>query len=571
MKIGVIHRLLAASVIGLFSIPAIAQYTRDTSANQKIDEAINNHYLMMELDKAENLLTGTISACEDKCAPQTKAKAWMYVGIVRGSGKQDQAGAADAFAQAKGIDPSVQLDADLASEETKVTFDSAAGSAPAEETYEEPADMPEMPEETASSAAPPGPAPPPAGSPGDMLCSPQGAPIGINMPIPVSCTSNASVAEGFLKFQEPGSSEWKKISLDENAGQWQTTVPCEYTKTAGELKFYIGVKDSSGEYVDQFGSKNAPATITLSPGGAAPAFPGETPVSACAADGSSASDCPPDFPGCNSGSEAVCGDLDWGAACNNSSQCKCGLLCEAGQCETAPTCTTNEECDTGACVDGYCSALADPGGDSANQFKKHWLSLTAGMDFVTYGGEQLCTDARADTYGTKCYAYDPVSRYKGNDIGTAGGGVGFAAGQLRIKLGYDYAITHHLTAGVRLGVAFLNTRPKVEGESPFIPLHAAARLGWTFTSLSHSGFRPTIYLEAGYGESDGHSKATSNGGLEVDLYKLNGLIFAAPGVQLGYAVSDNLAINLDAQFMLMFPTGGLGQTIHPALNLTYGL
>ncbi|HXS16029.1 MAG TPA: hypothetical protein VN764_02510, partial [Polyangiaceae bacterium] len=83
-------------MIGLFAVPAIAQYSRDASASQKIDEAINNHYLMMDLDKAEDLLVGTVSACEDKCSPGTKAKVWMYVGIVRGSGKQDQAGAADA-------------------------------------------------------------------------------------------------------------------------------------------------------------------------------------------------------------------------------------------------------------------------------------------------------------------------------------------------------------------------------------------------------------------------------------------------------------------------------------------
>ncbi len=572
MKFRVLHRLLAAAIIALFSIPAIAQYSRDSSANQKIDEAINNHYLMMELDKAEDLLTGTISACEDKCSPGTKAKAWMYVGIVRGSGKQDQAGAADAFSQAKGLDPGIQLDGDLASEETKATFASAAGSSSAAAAA--PADMPALPPEPASTGAAPGPAPPPAGAPGDMLCSPQGAPIGLNMPIPISCTSNANIAEGFIKFQEPGATDWKKISLDNNSGQWQTTIPCQYTASAGVLKFYVGVKDRSGEYVDQFGSKRDPAFINLAANGVAPAFPGDAPVAACAADGSSASDCPPDFPGCSTGSSAVCGDLDWGAACRNSSQCKCGLLCEDGQCATAPTCSADEECDTGACVDGYCSALAEDS-SSAGPFKRHWLSLTAGMDLMPYGGKGLCTETQAQAYGTQCYRGDPVQRWRQADdaeslVGTQDGGVGLTAGQLRIKLGYDYAFTHHFVAGVRLGVAFLNTRPKVSGESPYLPLHLAARAGWTFTSLSHDGFRPTVYVEGGYAESDGRAKSQSEG-IETNVYKVGGLIFAAPGVQLGYAVKDSLSINLDVQYMLLFPTGNFAGSIHPALNLTYGL
>ena len=51
----------------------------------RLEEAINNLYLATEFDKAEALLKGVLEACEDRCSPQVKAKAWMYVGIVRGS------------------------------------------------------------------------------------------------------------------------------------------------------------------------------------------------------------------------------------------------------------------------------------------------------------------------------------------------------------------------------------------------------------------------------------------------------------------------------------------------------
>src|SRR5690606_15023240 len=221
----------------------------------------------------------------------------------------------------------VQLDAALATPETKATFDGTAGGAAPAPT----------PTPTQTSTPAPGAAPPPVGVPGDMLCSPQGADIQTNMPIPISCSSDAAVTEGFVNFQEPGASDWKKISLVEVMGQWQAEIPCKFTGKVGQLKFYIGVKDASGEYVDQFGSKKEPASFNLTEMGVAPAFPGQAPVQRCGGADAGTSDCPPDFPGCESSQDTTqCGDLDWGASCSNSSQCKCGLLCESGQCAQAP-------------------------------------------------------------------------------------------------------------------------------------------------------------------------------------------------------------------------------------------
>lgn len=553
MKSRAIHRLLAALVIGLFSLPAVAQYTRDASAKSKIDEAINSHYLMMQLDKAEEVLTGTISACEDKCSPQTKAKAWMYVGIVRGSGKNDQAGAADAFAAAKGLDPAVTLDTELATPETKTTFDGTAGSSAA------PAIAPVA--VATSSAPPPGAAPPPPGVPGDMLCSPQGSPIQTGMPIPISCTSDAAVASGFIKFQEPGGTDWKKVNLFENAGQWQAEIPCTYTAKAGELKLYIGVKDANGEFVDQFGSKKEPAVLTLSETGVAPAYPGQAPVTRCM---DSSSDCPPDFPGCEAaGKEAVCGDLDWGAACNNSSQCKCGLLCEEGQCATAPTCTADAECETGACVDGYCSAVST-GDKEAGPYKKHWLSLDVGMDFMPLGGDNLCgaNEGFKESYGIYCY------NLAGESVAPEGVNIksGIGPGQLRIKLGYDFAVLPVLQLGARVGIALLNTHPRAVGEVGFLPLHAEGRATWAILGLSKAGIRPSLYVAGGIGEVNAKLVAA-----DTRVYKLAGRMFAAPGLKLEYMFSPQMGIGLDTQLALLFPEGGIAIALHPALNFTYGL
>ncbi len=554
MKFRALHRMLAILVIGLFAVPSPAQ-SGDAATKTKIDEAINNHYLMMQLDKAEQDLVSA-AECAD-CSSEVRARAWMYVGIVRGSGKSDQAGAAEAFAAAKGLDPNVQLDADLASDDTRATFASAAGAAPAELPADEP--LPEASVPTAStSAVAPGALPPPAGVPGDMICSPQGAPLGLNVPVPMSCSSGANIAEAFVKFKAPGGSDWMKLDLQDMNGLWQAEIPCKFTATAGTLEFYVGAKASSGEYVDQFGSKKDPASIQIVPGGATPSYPGQAPVSVCAAGGAgvAASDCPPDFPGCSGGQEAVCGDLDWGAACKNSSQCKCGLLCEDGACATAPSCISNAECDTGSCVDGYCSAVRGEKADGA--FQRHWVGLTAGMDLMIYGGEDLCSEERVNSYGIQCYDGDGSrGTVEGVDIQS-----GFVPGQLRLKLGYDYAFSEHLTLGARLGIAILNSHPK--DDSSFFMGHIAGRLGWTFTSLARPGIRPAVYLEGGVAEVNG-KVSTEN----TSVYKVAGYGYAALGGTFGYAFAPHTSLNLDVQASLYLP-GALAFVLHPALNFTYG-
>jgi hypothetical protein len=74
-------------------------------------------------------------------------------------------------------------------------------------------------------------------------------------------------------------------------------------------------------------------------------------------------------------------------------------------------------------------------------------------------------------------------------------------------------------------------------------------------------------------ESDGHTQGPAEADVtrNVDVYKVAGYVFVAPGVQVGYAITPNMAINVDFQAMLMFPSGGMVPVLHPALNFTYGL
>src|SRR6185295_3375898 len=111
--------LLAVVAIVLLAAATASAAPRDKAALKKIDEALTTHYLNMDFDAAEGVLVGTIRACEDKCSGSVIAKAWMYVGIVKGAGRNDLGAALDAFKKAVAADPNVALDEQVATDQVK--------------------------------------------------------------------------------------------------------------------------------------------------------------------------------------------------------------------------------------------------------------------------------------------------------------------------------------------------------------------------------------------------------------------------------------------------------------------
>ncbi len=362
-------RLLCLALFTFFSLPAFAQYTRDNAATKKIDEAINEHYLATDFDKAENVLTGTINACGDKCSPAVIGRAWMYVGIVRGSGKNDQAGAKEAFQKALAADPATKLDAQLATPETQKTFNDlgsggGAGVAAA-----------------AVPAAPPSNANEDANDKGGLKCTPDVRELQTLRPIPLECSSDEEVASMEIRYKSFGSEEWHTVKMKKAGEAFRGEVPCEATSTAGTLKVYVRAKDASGETVDSFGSKAKPVEFMASENTTAtpPSYPGEAAPQRCLAK----EECPPDFPGCQQG--AARGNKGWGVACESTNECKIGLMCgNEGTCEAPPSCETNADCDSGECSDNKCvpkEGSGPPGG-----YKKNWLGFHFGQDIAIVGG-----------------------------------------------------------------------------------------------------------------------------------------------------------------------------------------
>lgn len=570
-------RLLCLALLTFFTLPASAQFTRDNAANKKIDEAINEHYLATDFDKAEGVLTGTINACGEKCSPAVIAKAWMYVGIVRGSGKSDQGGAKEAFQKALSTDPTVKLDTQLATPETQKTFEGLGGSGAAA-----------SPEPKPTAAAPA--ANDDAGDKGGVKCTPDVRDFETRRAVPMECTSDEEVASMEIRYKPFGEDAWKSVKMKKVNDAFRGEVPCDATGTAGTLKVYVRAKDASGETVDSFGSKAKPVEYTTSESSSseAPSYPGEQAPTRCVAK----EECPPNFPGCGG---SVRGNKDWGVACDNSMECKEGLMCNDGTCEAAPACEKDADCDSGSCVDNKCSVGA---GDSSGgaKFKKNWIGLHFAQDIAIMGGTNVCgLDAR-ENQGYACYdAGSSDVPYNAEPYPGAGIATGTVVATRRLLLSFDRAFTPNITLGLRAGFAFSGGPPagKVVGGAEgtkFLPFHGELRLAYWFgkNALGKKGIRPYVHVGGGMAQVDGKVKVTvrdcssaanpaacqagtdASGApaKDLDAWRKMGQGFITAGGGVAYAFKENIQAQLNLNFMFMLPTSGV--VLQPSLGIGYG-
>jgi hypothetical protein len=583
--------LLSLAVVFFGAPPAFGQYTRDAAAVRKIDEAVNQHYLATDFNKAEGILTGTVKACEDKCSPQTLARAWMYVGIVRGSGRNDVAGAKEAFQTALSLDPEVKLDSALATPETQAAFAEASGNGAAAPT-------PAQPAEGGKATG---------GGAGNMTCTPEVTEVETRRAIPVQCTSDEELTNVELRYRSFGSEAWKTAKMDKVGDSFRATIPCDANQIAGTLRLYVRGRDAGGKDVANWGSKGAPIEITTVEESKEepPAFPDAKPPERCAAK----EICPPDFPGCDT-DKGKHGDLDWGASCDNSTQCKAGLLCIDGACESAPSCTTDADCQVGTCDGGKCAVAGGDEGASRGPFKKWWFGLHIAQDFAFVSGSDVCLNQNQSADNWACYLssnqadapYDSVQF----DTPVGGGGTisgGTAAGTLRFLLSVERAITNNITAGARLGYAIrggpphgkqvtYNREPGTPGVneyttvvkegSPFLPIHAELRGTYYFGSspLGRKGFRPYVHVGGGLAQVDARvvvkvkDRYDPSPGLnnnqdgQLNAWKKMGQVFATAGGGVQFALSPRFALQANVNAMLML--GASGFVLEPSLGAAYG-
>lgn len=575
-------KILASVVFALVASPAWAQFTRDNAANKKIDEAINLHYFATDFDKAEGVLLGTVNACENKCRAATLAKAWMYVGIVRGSGRNDQQGAAEAFQRALQLDPQIRLDAAISTPETVATFDSLVGRV-----------GPAVPPPT----TPMGP-PPPTGvvaPPSGLACTPTPAETLTRAPIPISCLGAPDIAVMEIRFRPVHGEAWEVARMQRSGQYFQGQVPCNRTGDVGPMSVYVVAKDGAGTVIDAWGSDVAPMQYSIvNQTGAPPlALPGQAPPPRC-----SDVECPPNFPGCEAGPPGGAGNVAWGGVCISSSQCEAGLACfdldNDGEktCENPPPCTSDSDCQSGSCTSGKCeiddSAEAEPGGPHGPG-KKLWFGFHVAQDIVMVAAaEEICDNEKpqfqcmdaAGPYPSLDGVYFPAEGQRGAVQS------GFAVATTRLLLSLDYAVTPNLMVGLRGGYA-LNGAPTYEGDpSPFLPVHVEGQAAYWFgrNPLGRTGLRPYLKLGAGMAQVDAHflvnvldcqridgepGACGAPSELRVDAYQKLGRGFVAAGAGAVFAFGESAGFQVQVQGMYLLPDSGIN--IQPSLGFVLGL
>jgi hypothetical protein len=488
----------------------------DKSANAKIDEAINVHYLSTNFDKAEGLLLGTLKACGERCSEQVKARAWMYVGIVRGAGKQDTEGAAAAFSEAVALDPDVKLDRDLATEEVQALF--AASTSDGASTTEE------VPLEATPDTA------------GDVVaasmeCSPELLEVETRRPIPITCKTPTPASRVTLMYKGYGASKWSQVSLGKSADAWVGQIPCSGTGIQGALSWYVKATSTSGKVLDSFGSESEPLTVEMvaSTSVPPPALPGKEAPARCV----DPADCPEEMrgtPACPGTvkADASKGNAGWGDSCRVHGDCGDGLYCADGTCESPPSCDTDEDCSGGTCQDSLCSypdgdADEESDDDGTEPPQKTFFGLIIALDLAHMDGTGVCNPVLSgDDY--ECYVAETI-RYSAPAVradntlspyhNPASGSPAYSPGRsgqissslapssVRILAAVERVFTSKLTGEGRVGLSIGGPPGRGIGSK----IHLGARGKYWFSGLG-KGLRLFGTVGAGLGQVDGQAGVT---------------------------------------------------------------
>ncbi|HEY6727187.1 MAG TPA: dickkopf-related protein [Polyangiaceae bacterium] len=499
--------LLFSSAVPAQPAAPVAAPTAAGDLRTKIEQVFEEHYLTTEFDAAEAGLLALIQGCDASCSRADLAHAWMYIGIVRGGGRQDAEGAKQAFEQALALDPKVQLDVRVANPETTALFAAAGGKV--------------------SGAAPPEPRPELVreARPEDelraeaarfgLVCGPQLASLQTRRVLPVWCETNLASARVTLRYHAFNADDWVSVRMNvaEPAGKgqrFQAEVPCSVTEFAGPLEYFVTLTNREGGLVATLGNLKEPLVVGVSEqvDQPPPAFPGAEARARCEA----RETCPPDFPGCADPAAATeRGDREWGQACTASRECQKGLYCEReGFCEVSRECRADADCPAGgACVDGLCDGTARAAGKTSSPFSAFGLHFA--IDFGPVAGDDVCSTRDTDfdcvaTQTGRTYPGElpeaialedgePGDPYPGTSVG------GFARGSMRVMLSYDRSVLSKLTVGGRLGVAF-NGAPSGVDQPAFLPLQLEARASYWLFGTETERVRPFVFLGGGLAQVD---------------------------------------------------------------------
>jgi hypothetical protein len=235
-------------------------------------------------------------------------------------------------------------------------------------------------------------------------------------------------------------------------------------------------------------------------------------------------------------------------------------------------------CHSPAGLDDCASADGD---ESAGEWAKNWLSLSAQQDFVFFGSEADVCSGGNQYY---CYYegdvyYEGVPRageqaVTGNAVS---GGLGVAT--TRVMLGYDRTLFENFSLGVRIGYAF-GGGPQAPNSSAFLPVHAAGRVGYWFgrEPFARAGFRPFVFVGGGMAQIDTHVIVTvyeneqdyaSDTRTKLHAWRKAGSAFISGGLGTSYMLNDWTGFSGELKLVQTLGAAATGMSLN--LGYTVGL
>lgn len=505
---------------------AASAQARDAEAQGLARSAMDVDYLALDFAAAERKLNQALKLCANKaCSPAVQAKIHVSLGIVQGGqGKNDEAKAS--FVAGIGIDPTVEIDQDLATPELNALFEEAKAEVFGELEIEEEVVL----EEIAHT--------PPAEQ---ALHTP--------LPIFVMVPDDIGANRVQLRYRAPGASDYKAMSLPKLEIGYGGDVPCGELKDEGTLFYYVQVLDATGAVVMTAGTRAQPFRVRIRENiqGDPPHLPGQPPPEACVKPKPKVAP-PPSY------GETIYPPCDRDRDCDEGMYCNSERRCEM---------RWDDEEEEGS-------------DDSSSEAKKSWMTVAFAADISLVSGVDVCTqESQRDNYFA-CYQSNG-DRYAGTPILGRANDIqsGMALATMRALVGYDHLVHPNITIGARLGIAF-NGSP-----DDFLPVHADARLSYFIGSkpFSRAGVRPFVFLAGGLMQVDTvvpvevweeGGTCTRPGGCktELDAWKRAGNVFAGLGLGAQYAVTPAHALSLSVRGNMLFPASAT--VITPEIGFTTG-
>ncbi len=495
---------------------ARAQDRRAEAAAREALQAAQADFATGALEKAITRLRKATRGCP-KCAPATRAQLLRDSGAIEfQSGDED--GGYHAFTESLKIEPNAELSQRYASAPVRVAWDAA--------------------KDEAQAALSPQPA-------GDFVHTPA-AEQTMRTPLPIYVEVDAPVTKVTVRYKATGAKEFGRLELGRVGTGWGGVVPCDAVKL-GVMRYYVVGVDASGSPAATSGDPKRPFYVGIrreitSP---APSLPGAAPPKQCGP----------------------------GAAPTETTA-------------PAPSPSDKSESTPDGAPDE--KPKATPGA-----FPRFWVGLSGSIDFGSKpSGNNVCklsADAQpANDSGFFCTDPNGGADFPANKAvsdtlvnGKAGsptGGLG--AGDARVLLSLDYAVSTSLLVGARVGYVangYPGTRASKNGKGFGPSLHFEGRVTYLFGegALVKIGFAPLVVGGAGVAEYDASqtvqvARTGIAGQQAIVAWRTAGPFFVAAGGGVRYALSPTFGVTSILKLTAAFGGSGLVPYAAPEVGVAYG-